>query len=107
MIGVDHVGIGSDLCQDQPDSVVDWMRNGRWSKTSDYGEGSRSAAGFPSQPAWFRDNRDFPNLAIGLERAGFGIEEVGKILGLNWFRFWQDSFVGAPARMAGSASASG
>ena len=44
--GVQHLGIGSDLCQHQPDSVVTWMRNGRWSKTLDYGEGSAAAPGF-------------------------------------------------------------
>ena len=26
--GVHALGIGSDLCRDQPDSVVEWMRNG-------------------------------------------------------------------------------
>ena len=26
--GVEHLGIGTDLCQDQPDSVVEWMRVG-------------------------------------------------------------------------------
>ena len=36
--GVYSLGIGSDLCQDQPDSVVEWMRVGRWSKEIDYGE---------------------------------------------------------------------
>jgi microsomal dipeptidase-like Zn-dependent dipeptidase len=44
--GTDRIGIGSDLCQDQPDSVVEWMRVGRWSKEIDYGEGSASAPGF-------------------------------------------------------------
>jgi membrane dipeptidase len=44
MIGIDHLGIGSDLCQDQPDSVVEWMRVGRWSKQIDYGEGSKDNA---------------------------------------------------------------
>ncbi|MEL0314470.1 MAG: membrane dipeptidase, partial [Halieaceae bacterium] len=39
-MGVDRVGFGSDLCQNQPQSVLEWMRNGRWSKTMDYGEGS-------------------------------------------------------------------
>ena len=29
MMGIDHIGLGSDLCQDQPDSVVEWMRVGR------------------------------------------------------------------------------
>ena len=32
IIGIDHIGFGSDLCQDQPDSVVEWMRVGRWTK---------------------------------------------------------------------------
>ena len=32
LMGIDHVGFGSDLCQDQPDSVVSWMRNGRWAR---------------------------------------------------------------------------
>ena len=30
--GVDHLGIGSDLCLNQPQQVLEWMRNGRWSK---------------------------------------------------------------------------
>ena len=60
LIGVDHIGIGSDLCQDQPDSVVAWMRNGRWTKSEpSIGLG---AAVFPPQPSWFRDNRDFAKI---------------------------------------------
>ena len=33
--GVDNLGIGSDICQNQPDNVVEWMRNGTWSKEID------------------------------------------------------------------------
>ena len=68
--GVQHFGIGSDLCQDQPDSVVEWMRVGRWSKDIDYGEGSASAPGFPPMPLWFEDNRHFGNIAKGLRGVG-------------------------------------
>ena len=32
LMGVDHIGIGTDLCQQQPLQVLEWMRNGRWSK---------------------------------------------------------------------------
>ena len=84
-IGVARLGIGSDLCQDQPDSVVEWMRNGRWTKRG-------APAAFPDQPEWFRDNRDFDKLAAGLTAAGFDGEEVGMILGGNWRRFFADSF---------------
>lgn len=92
LMGVDHVGIGSDLCQDQPDSVVEWMRVGRWSKEIDYGEGSKSDAGFPPQPEWFRDNRDFGNIQQGLKATGMSDEDVAKIMGGNWLRFYDDSF---------------
>ncbi len=90
--GAEHLGIGSDLCQDQPDSVVTWMRNGRWSKEMDYGEGSASAAGFPAQPDWFVDNRDMPNLSAGLLDVGFSQSEMEGIMGGNWLRFYDASF---------------
>ena len=92
LMGVNHIGIGSDLCQDQPDSVVDWMRNGRWTKDFDYGEGSADNAGFPRQPEWFRDNRDFGNIAAGLEAVGFSAAETARIMGLNWLDFFERSF---------------
>lgn len=90
--GVRNIGIGSDLCQNQPDSVVEWMRNGRWSKTTDFGEGSASAAGFPSQPTWFKNNADLPNLYEGLRNVGFSAGDIGGIMGGNWLRFFSDSF---------------
>jgi len=48
LMGIEHIAIGTDLCQDQPTSILEWMRNGRWSKQMDYGEGSQSNAGWPS-----------------------------------------------------------
>ena len=90
--GVEHLGIGTDLCQDQPDSIVTWMRNGRWSKNTDYGEGSASAAGFPKQPDWFNDNRNLVNIARGLSAIGLSEEEVSAIMGGNWLAFYDASF---------------
>ncbi len=92
IMGVKALGIGSDLCQDQPDSVVEWMRVGRWTKAVDFGEGSATNPGFPEMPSWFRSNRDFPGIAEGLRRAGFAPDEVDAILGENWLRFYRDSF---------------
>lgn len=92
LMGVDRIGIGSDLCQDQPDSVVEWMRVGRWTKEIDYGEGSREQAGFPDMPEFFRDNRDFGGLAIGLRKVGFAENEVAAIMGGNWLAFYEASF---------------
>ena len=93
LIGADHIGIGSDLCQDQPDSVVEWMRNGRWTKgQTNIGLGK---AVFPAQPEWFRDNRNFPTIRAGLAARGFSPSEVAGIMGNNWYRFFEKSF-GSP-----------
>ena len=92
VMGVKHIGIGSDLCQDQPDSVVEWMRSGRWTKSVDFGEGSAAQAGFPAMPDWFRDNRDFGNISTGLRRVGFNEGDVAAIMGGNWLRFFDASF---------------
>jgi len=90
--GAESLGIGTDLCQDQPDSIVEWMRVGRWSKTIDYGEGSASNAGFPAMPTWFNDNRDFGNIAKGLIAVGMSQNEVDGVMGDNWLRFYENSF---------------
>ena len=92
LMGIDHIGIGTDLCQDQPDSVVEWMRVGRWSKEIDYGEGSASDAGFPPMPAWFHDNRDFDKIAAGLRDVGMQDADVAKVMGNNWLRFFDENF---------------
>ena len=92
MKGTSSLGIGSDLCQDHPDSIVEWMRNGRWTKTLDYGEGSLENAGFPKQPEWFINNSDFPNLEKGLLKTGFSRTEIDGILGNNWYEFFKTSF---------------
>ena len=90
--GAEHVGIGSDLCQDQPDSVVEWMRVGRWTKEIDYGEGSAAAPGFPPMPDWYQDNRDFGNIAQGLADVGFSQAEIEGVMGDNWLRFYELNF---------------
>ena len=92
MMGVERLGIGSDLCQDQPDSVVEWMRVGRWTKDIDYGEGSASQSGFPPMPDWFQANRHFPALAEGLKDQGFSAGEIEGIMGDNWLAFFDASF---------------
>ena len=88
-ISVKQIGIGSDLCIRHPDSIVEWMRNGTWTKTKDFGEGSSDNAGFPPQPSWFKDARGYDNLEIGLRNVGFSDEETHDILGNNWYNFYR------------------
>ena len=89
IMNVDNIGIGSDLCLEQNDKVVEWMRNGTWSKSKNYGEGSKNKAGFPKQPSWFEDARGFKNLENGLKKIGFSEEETNGILGNNWYNFYK------------------
>jgi microsomal dipeptidase-like Zn-dependent dipeptidase len=92
LIGVDNLGLGSDLCQDHPDSIVEWMRVGRWTKNIDYGEGNSSDSGFPKMPDWFENNRDFPNIKKGLLSHGFSEKDVAAIMGENWLSFFDKGF---------------
>ena len=89
VIGVKNLGIGSDLCLNQPDEIVEWMRNGTWSKGKNYGEGSKNKPGFPVQPDWFQDARGFFNLETGLKKVGFSEIEIDGILGNNWYNFYK------------------
>ena len=84
-----NIGIGSDLCINHPDSVVEWMRNGRWAKNKNYGEGSKNKPGFPKQPDWFLDARGFNNIEAGLKKVGFNEDERNGILGNNWYNFYK------------------
>jgi len=89
IMDIKNIGIGSDLCLNQPDSIVEWMRNGTWSKSKNYGEGSENKPGFPNQPEWFQDARGFENIENGLKKIGFSDTETHGILGNNWYNFYK------------------
>jgi len=89
IMGTEKIGIGSDLCLNQPDTIVEWMRNGTWTINKNFGEGSTNKPGFPKQPKWFLDARGFGNLEVGLKKVGFLESEVNGILGNNWYNFYK------------------
>ena len=89
IMSLKNIGIGSDLCLNQPDTVVEWMRNGTWSKSKNFGEGSKNKPGFPKQPEWFEDARGFKNIEIGLKKIGFSESETQGIIGNNWYNFYK------------------
>jgi len=90
VMNVKNIGIGSDLCLNQPNEIVEWMRNGTWSRNKNYGEGSINKPGFPKQPDWFQDSRGFLNLERGLKKVGFSEIETDGILGNNWYNFYKN-----------------
>jgi len=96
LMGVERIGIGSDLCLGWDYQRLEWMRSGRWTFETDYGEGSRDKASWPAQPHWFRSPADMPALAAGLTQRGFSAPDVAGIMGGNWFRFFSEGFQPAP-----------
>ena len=95
LIGINHIGIGSDLCQNWDYSTLEWMRSGKWASAPDFGEGASDNLSWPSQPTWFKCSLDFNNILEGLSESGFDDNDIQKIMGLNWLKFFEHSFVAA------------
>ena len=92
LIGINNIGIGSDLCNNWSDDVVMWMRNGKWTKKIDYGESLNKSALWPEQPSWFKKGSDISNIFEAMLLNNFSEEEALKILGKNWLKFMQIHF---------------
>jgi len=92
LIGIEHIGIGSDLCNNWPDEVVMWMRNGKWTKKIDYGESTSKSTAWPEQPSWFTKGSDLRNIFESLVLNGLTDDQAFKIVGTNWFEFMKNHF---------------
>ncbi len=78
--GEDSVGIGTDFTQGHGEPFFNWI-------THDKGYARRlTEFGEIKFPEGFSSIRDFPNLAVAMERAGWTEARIRKILGLNWLR---------------------
>jgi membrane dipeptidase len=87
-IGVDHVGIGTDSGSGQPLEYILWCRMGTWTRDAPptaYGEKPDWVAGGPDQQV--------PRIYDGLARNGFAPDEIRQIMGGNWLRLFEESFV--------------
>ncbi len=91
-MGIDHVGLGTDLTLNMSVEFLHWMRMGRWTHEMDYGAGSKANPSWPEWPEWFQTPADFPNIIYGLRQKGMTDEEVAKVMGGNWLRFFTDGF---------------
>lgn len=93
-LGVERIGLGSDLCRNWGYETLEWMRSGKWTFAPDYGEGSAEKPAWPDQPDWIETPADTPKLATGLRARGFGEDDVARIMGGNWLRFFSEGFEG-------------
>ena len=92
LMGIDHIGIGSDLCRHWDYSTSERMRSSRRTIDPDFGEGSSAKPLWPDQPSWFESASDIINIASGLADSGFLDSEVAKIMGGNRYAFFDKSF---------------
>lgn len=80
LIGIDHVGFGTDMCQSSPRDYILWCRTGRWSRESAV---PLSTSRFPQ---WIDSAAKIPALTEGLLVRGFSEEDVRKVMGANFMR---------------------
>ncbi len=85
-LGIDHVGIGTDYTQDQPQAFFDrlYARQG----TGD----QKAPLVFPDpmrHPQDMETPDKFSHIAVELCKRGYSDEDTGKILGGNWLRLFQ------------------
>ena len=78
LVGEDTVGIGTDFTEGYGVEFFNWI-------THDKGFGRQlTKFGEIVNPEGIREIRDFPNLATAMERAGWSVTKIEKVLGLNW-----------------------
>ena len=101
VMGIDHVGIGTDKAGPGPgtDSMIEWpegMTNDRLSSTI---PGQFNHTGFRLKEHRLTDNykiigyedfRDWPNITTKLAERGFNEKELRKLLGLNYLRVFKE-----------------
>ena len=96
LMGIEHVGIGSDYHLGFTPDQKRWWSQGRWSRSA---PSFMSSQGFHSPdwphiewPEWFKTAADMQNIVTGLKEHGFSPHEVEAIMGGNWLRLFDQVF---------------
>jgi microsomal dipeptidase-like Zn-dependent dipeptidase len=92
IIGIDHVGIGTDRSHGHAQIDLDWMRMGRWTRAIDYGAGSAAKPGKTPPADWLKEVHQLGDVPAALTRAGFTKLEADKIAFGNWRRLYAATF---------------
>ncbi len=93
-VGIDHVGIGTDYTQDQPESFWRYIGSQQGTKyPSTFDDGTARYQDRQLYPQGLEMPDKLPNLTDALVRRGHGSAEIEKILGGNWLRLLRDAWV--------------
>ena len=101
VMGIDHVGIGSDICGngpttgsmiDYPDEMPDIIEQSRRRPQEFNWSGFREEHRLDDQYriSGYNNFGDWPNITVKLAERGFGEEELRKLLGLNYLRYFRE-----------------
>jgi membrane dipeptidase len=85
MVGIDHVGLGSDVSEGRSREYTLWCRTGKWSRQS------AIPLSHSKYPDWMQGPEDFPNITNGLLDHGFDRADVEKIMGGNFLRVLRET----------------
>ena len=85
MVGIDHVGVGTDLTEGQPKEWFDWILTGKSKK------GPALTLNHPlANPEGIQHSGDFCNITAALLSRGYSETDVKKIIGLNFMRLFEE-----------------
>lgn len=89
LAGIDHVGIGTDEFHKPSQASLDWMRQGRWTRSTNYGAGNTAQPGPVAPAVWLPRPGALGVVVDALRRVGLNQEEVQKITAGNWLRLYR------------------
>ena len=87
LIGLDHVAIGTDFTQDQPESFWKYIGAQQGTKFPSTFTDTTNPSNYPIN---FETPDKFPDLINTMKNKGFANNEIAKVLGLNWIRIFQE-----------------
>lgn len=86
-VGIDHVGVGTDYCQDQPVSFFEWIFSQQGTKPPS------APLGYPDpfhHPLGMETPDRFASISYDLSKRGYSDSDVSKIIGGNWMRLFRE-----------------
>ena len=92
LMGVEHVGLGSDCAMGWTTRDAMTINMWHWSHEPDYGAHSEAHPGWDPMPPWWPSPAACPNVTAGLLARGFSEPETVAIMGGNWLRICTEGF---------------
>lgn len=86
-VGIDHVGIGTDYCQDQPVSFFDWIFSRQGTRPPE------TPLEYPNpfhHPLGMETPDGLSNVAVELAGRGYREADIAKVIGGNWLRLFRE-----------------